>query len=47
MKQYALVGKPTPSELVKAVTEMMKKGWKPQGGVLLTNGFTYMQAMVK
>ena len=45
--KYAVIGKGNVKELVEAVNGMCSKGWVPQGGLFLTPGGTFAQAMIK
>ena len=45
--QYDIVTGQDVKDLVQRMTESMKKGWVPQGGVTLTHNGHPMQAVVK
>ena len=43
---YSILAKPTNGELVKTVSDQMKIGWQPLGGVAVSDHYLF-QAMVK
>jgi len=48
--EYIVVGTTKQSEFEKRVNDLIKQGWKPQGGIFIVidnNGWIYYQAMVK
>jgi hypothetical protein len=43
---YTIIESHSMNGLIAQVTDSIKKGWKPQGGVCASNGFFY-QAMIR
>jgi len=48
--KYTVVGTRDQSKFEERVNDLIKEGWKPQGGIFIVvdnNGWIYYQAMVK
>jgi hypothetical protein len=46
--EYTTVQASSNNDLIKKVNELIKQGWKPQGGIGITYGSTpFYQAMIR
>lgn len=47
MEYIVVIGTADPNGLVTSVNNLMKKGWRPQGGIVVTGSTQLVQAMVR
>jgi Domain of unknown function (DUF1737) len=45
--EYTVVRTESASSLAKEVNKLIKDGWKPLGGITVSPGGHYLQAMIK